>query len=314
VSELLGGIVETLSKWVLRHRLMVVLGWLIITAIGVVIAPSVSGRLVSGNHISGPAYTANLQIAKQYGGATSDPGVLVLGFPAGATASTPRVRSELAAVDAGIAKTLPSLRVVSYAATHDRALIGTGGRSTVVLAYPPHDGDDIAPPQVDALIKLAHAAAPDLTVNGTSVVALEAGNTTNTGNSSVLTEVLIGGALALVVLALVFGSFIAFLPLLMALVSVLTMQLLIYGLTYILPASSPINPAVQFIVALLGLGLSIDYSLLVVTRWREERAAGRHKEKGGGDAPTGRRDAPQCAGPAIRSGSAAWSPRWGCSP
>ena len=26
---------------------------------------------------------------------------------------------------------------------------------------------------------------------------------------------------------------------------------------------------------LLGLGLSIDYSRLVVTRWREERAAGR---------------------------------------
>src|SRR5260370_7071422 len=61
----------------------------------------------------------------------------------------------------------------------------------------------------------------------------------------------------------------------MAVISVLTMQLLIFALTYIVPSSTPFNPAVQYIVALLGLGLSIDYSLLIVNRWREERAAGR---------------------------------------
>ena len=32
---------------------------------------------------------------------------------------------------------------------------------------------------------------------------------------------------------------------------------------------------VQYLVALIGLGVAIDYSLLVVTRWREERADGR---------------------------------------
>ena len=64
----------------------------------------------------------------------------------------------------------------------------------------------------------------------------------------------------------------------MAIVSVLTMQLLIYGLTYLMPASSPISTSAQYIVALLGLGLSIDYSLLVVYRWREERAAGREND------------------------------------
>jgi len=79
----------------------------------------------------------------------------------------------------------------------------------------------------------------------------------------------------LLVLVWVFGSFLAFLPLIMALVSVLTMQLFIYGLTYVVPSSTPINPAVQFIVALLGLGPSIDYSLLIVNRWREERTAGK---------------------------------------
>src|SRR5713101_412994 len=125
---------------------------------------------------------------------------------------------------------------------------------------------------------LAQAAAPVLTVHGTSLNALASGSASK-GSTTVLGTVVLGAAAALIVLAWVFGSFLALLPLIMALISVLTMQLLVYGLTYLMPSSSPLNPAVQFIVALLGLGLSIDYSLLVVTRWREERAAGRPNEE-----------------------------------
>ena len=36
---------------------------------------------------------------------------------------------------------------------------------------------------------------------------------------------------------------------------------------------------VQFLVSLIGLGVAIDYSLLVVTRWREERARGRDNDE-----------------------------------
>ena len=41
------------------------------------------------------------------------------------------------------------------------------------------------------------------------------------------------------------------------------------------PTSADISFVVQFLIALVGLGVAIDYSLLVVTRWREERAHGR---------------------------------------
>jgi RND superfamily putative drug exporter len=269
--------VEVLSRWVTRHRWIVGSLWLVITAVGIVLAPSVSGRLKPGTHLHSAAYTADQQIARQYGGATSDPGVLVLDLPAGQTVRSARVAAELRAVDARLVTA--AARVVSYATTGSKTLIGAGGRSTIVLAYSPHDGDDIDTAAVDTFTRAAKAAAPDLTVHGTSLKALEAGNTTAKGNSSVLSELLIGGLGALLLLAWVFGSFLALLPLIMALVSVLTMQLLIYGLTYVLPSSSPISPAVQYIVALLGLGLSIDYSLLVVNRWREERAAGRPNDE-----------------------------------
>ncbi|MEU2339773.1 MMPL family transporter [Streptomyces sp. NPDC006654] len=270
---------EKLSGWVIRHRLVVGLSWLVITVVGVLVAPSLSGRLQPGTHVTGPGYTANVQIARSYGGATQDPAVVVLDLPAGQTVNSPQAQANLRAVDRGIATAAPSLRLVSYASSGSRTLVGNGGRSTIVLAYPPKPGDDMATDQVDALTRAAKAAAPGLTVHGTSLRALEAGNTTGGGNSSVTGELIIGAIGALVVLAWVFGSLLALLPLVMALISVLTMQLLVYGLTFLMPSSSPIHPAVQYIVALLGLGLSIDYSLLVVTRWREERAAGRSNDE-----------------------------------
>ncbi|MBL7490530.1 MMPL family transporter [Frankia sp. AgB1.9] len=264
---------DVLGRWVIRHRLIVGVVWLAITVLGLLAAPSVSGRLKSGSHVHSSAYTANVAIAKRYGGATSNPGVLVLNLPTGQKVGSPAATAELRAVDARIATAAPAVRLVSYASTGSQTLVGDGGTSTIVLAYPPQQGDDVSPEMIDTLTAAAKSAAPALTVHGTSLIALAAGNTTS-GNSSVLTELLIGALGALVVLAWVFGSFLALLPLLMALISVLTMQLLIYGLTYVVPASSPLSPSVQYIVALLGLGLSIDYALLIVTRWREERAAG----------------------------------------
>ncbi len=86
-----------------------------------------------------------------------------------------------------------------------------------------------------------------------------------------MAEAMIGGIGALVILILVFASFLAFLPLLIGGVSVLATFLLVGGLTEI----TSVSQIVEFLIALIGLGVAIDYSLLVVSRWREERAAGR---------------------------------------
>src|SRR4029453_14483032 len=47
--------------------------------------------------------------------------------------------------------------------------------------------------------------------------------------------------------------------------------LALFGLTKL----TSVSPIVQFLIALVGLGVAIDYSLLVVSRWREERSHGR---------------------------------------
>ncbi len=82
---------------------------------------------------------------------------------------------------------------------------------------------------------------------------------------------MIGGLGALVILAVVFASFLAVLPLVMGATSVLSTFLLVLGLTTV----TNVSMIVEFLIGLIGLGVAIDYSLLVVTRWREERAHGR---------------------------------------
>jgi len=85
----------------------------------------------------------------------------------------------------------------------------------------------------------------------------------------------IGMAGALVILALVYGSALAVVPLLMAIPSILITFLLVGGLTHL----TDVSFLMQFLVALIGLGVAIDYSLLVVTRWREERERGLENEQ-----------------------------------
>ncbi|MGH3744349.1 MAG: MMPL family transporter, partial [Mycobacteriales bacterium] len=89
-----------------------------------------------------------------------------------------------------------------------------------------------------------------------------------------LVETLLGALGALVVLAFVFGSFLAVLPMLMAATAIGTTYLLVTGLTTV----TSVSFIVQFLVALIGLGVAIDYALLVVTRWREERGKGQDNE------------------------------------
>jgi RND superfamily putative drug exporter len=72
------------------------------------------------------------------------------------------------------------------------------------------------------------------------------------------------------VLAFVFGSLMALVPLLMAAVAIPTTFLLVWPLASV----TDVSIAVQYLVALVGLGIAIDYALLVVMRWREEGRQG----------------------------------------
>src|SRR5207253_8196554 len=78
------------------------------------------------------------------------------------------------------------------------------------------------------------------------------------GGPSIITEALIGGLGALVILFFVFGTLPAVLiPIAIAIASILNTFTLVWILTYL----TNVSIIVQFLIALVGLGVAIDYAL-----------------------------------------------------
>lgn len=162
----------------------------------------------------------------------------------------------------------PSPDPVTVGTPRRRGGPGGGRRPDARLVTPSDPGADPyaeATPVLDGVAEKATTAGVQVTATGLAVLAEGGGS-----DRGVLFEVLLGGLGALVVLAFVVGSLLAGLPLLVAAVSILGTFLALLGLTGI----TDVSFVVRFLVSLIGLGVAIDYSLLVVTRWREETAAG----------------------------------------
>ena len=268
-----------LTSFLLRHKLAVVAAWLVVLAAGGAAAGVVPSRLSQEFSFPGEeGYEANVAILEAYGnGGPGDPLVPVVTLPDGTTVDSPGVRDALGQAFDGVAAD-PRLRVLAWpATTDDRRLVVDGGRTVYGLVWGPFTGPEGGDPAIaEAVAGGARQALPAGTVvQVTGLDQLRATAAEEPAGTGVLVETLVGGLGALVVLAFVFGSFLALVPLLIAAVAILTTFLAVLGLTGVVEVSF----IVQFLVALIGLGVAVDYSLLVVTRWREELAAGHDREQ-----------------------------------
>jgi putative drug exporter of the RND superfamily len=263
------------SRFVLRHKLAVVLFWIAVLAAGALASAHLSGRL-SGQFAlpSAPSYRANQQILQVYGnGGDGYPEVVVVTLPPGDAAASAAGRMVLRRAFGGVGA-IRGLRVADYASTGDRAFLTDDPRMSYGLVFTPFSGE-LSPPSLAPEITAAMAPAlpQGSRVQVTGMNELQSGGQAKLG-FGVLAETLLAGVAALAVLVFVFGSALALAPLLMAVVTIPACFLAIYGLTEI----TTVSVIVQYLAALIGLGVAIDYSLLLVTRWREELAAGHDAE------------------------------------
>ena len=264
---------ERLARFVMRHRRIVSAVWLVFFIAGAASAGQLSDRLTLDFSLPGqPGDTAEQQLIKTYGTSSFDTYVAVVTVPAGETVTANQ--QEVAQVFGAVEQALPQARVVDFASTNDQGFVSDDGRSTFALIQGPLP--ESFGPGIEVLIEpaLAQAAERQGFESGlTSYGLLSAGG--DTEGPSVLIETLLGAAGAFLVLLFVFASFLALVPLLIAAVSILTTFILVLGLT----TFSDVSFVVQFLISLVGLGVAIDYSLLLVSRWREERAHGRSNEE-----------------------------------
>jgi RND superfamily putative drug exporter len=269
-------VLERLAHIVLGHRRTVVGVWIVLTVIGGFAAPRAVNRLSTTFSIpSSKSYQNNLKIVHTFGNGDQNPMVLVFHDPNGNVTQAPGIRRALAAALA----VNRGARISSYFTTGaNRDVYTSSDRHTMFAElYPPGAngfgaGGTIAATQ--AAVK--HNAPPGVSgyVTGEDALQAAAGNGGG-GGPSILVEVAIGALGALIILLFVFGTLPAVaMPLIVAMASILNTFTLIWLLTYI----TDVSVIVEFLVALVGLGIAIDYSLLFIFRFREELAGGRATE------------------------------------
>jgi RND superfamily putative drug exporter len=260
----------SIAEFVLRHRRWVMVGWLLVVIAGVALTNKTNSRLVIDFSLPGQpgTQTANQIDREFHAGGKTAPFVLTLTMPAGQTVASHG--SDIGSAFAAVAQKVPETRLVDEANTGDAAFRTKDGRTAyALLFYRFQHNPKFALPTPAIRTALTAAAPSGATVGVTGEDALAVGD--NTGGNGVLAEVALGALGALAVLAFVFASFLALLPLVVAAASILTTFILLLPLTYL----TDVSFIVEFLVALIGLGVAIDYSLILVNRWREERDHGR---------------------------------------
>ena len=264
---------EGMRRWaefVLKHRRWVVGLWLLVVVGGGTAAGPVSDRLTFDWSLPGePGTKTAQQIRQTFGnGGYTAPYLMSVTYPQG-QAITGHQAQVAAAFDA-VATKVPSVRVLDEANTGDPAFRTTDGRSAYALVFYRFNPSPTAQLPTERIRAALEAAKPPgSTVGVTGQDALAVGS--DTEGPGVFAETLLGAVGALGVLAFVFASLLALLPLVVAAASILATFALLLPLTYL----GDFSAVVQYLIALVGLGVAIDYSLLLVTRWREERGRGR---------------------------------------
>lgn len=266
-SEASGLRVGPLARWgayAARHWRRVILAWVIFVGVLGVVGASERGRFADDIQLPGTeSQAARDLLEERFPQQAGDPALLVMQAPAGFNDEAVRARVEDLLAQAA---QLPDVAViVSPYAPGAGSISRDGAIAYATLQYSGR-GIELPDSTLDALFDFVDDhSTPELQLEvGGAVV--QSGEIVPPGRAE-----LIGLAAGAVILLIAFGSAVAMgLPMVTALFSLATGLLLILLAARVLAMSS-FTPA---FAAMIGIGVGIDYALLVVTRYREELARG----------------------------------------
>ena len=154
----------------------------------------------------------------------------------------------------------------------DRSLVSPDRSATLIPISLVEPGEDHIEDVIKAVEPFDGQAGFDVAITGEFTFDRDLGKVSESDLQN--GELRLGLPAALIVLVIVFGALVAAsLPLMLAIVSILVAL----GLTSLIAAQWELSLFVTNMLTGMGLALGIDYSLFVVSRFREERASGREK-------------------------------------
>ncbi|MFH8382650.1 MMPL family transporter [Kitasatospora sp. NPDC018058] len=266
-TAVVGGRLAAIGRFCFRHRRWVLGFWAVVLVVGVLIG----GRVFEGSVAGASSATAEADRGGAVVAAADPVKGAVTAVVDGRPVDDPAVRAAVEKATAEIAA-LPGVSSAQDAYGSGsapaalRAADGTASLVTVRMA------DTSTSAQTDAvthrLAALNGEGGAHVTVGGDLVLQQEVKKQTekDTRFGEMVTL-----PLTLIVMVLVFGGLAAAsLPVIGAIASIGGALLAMFGFSQIMDIDTSVLP----IATVLGLGLSIDYALLMVNRFREERGHG----------------------------------------
>jgi uncharacterized membrane protein YdfJ with MMPL/SSD domain len=255
-----------MARWartMIRFRWAVLAVWLVATAVAGVASMGLSDLLTNRFVLPGSESDKARSVLQDRFGQKPEGSfsIVVKTSEGGAAALEPRTRA--AAVRA--AKALPTGKVASVAAVSDDVVT-----ATIVSSLDPAE----AKGHTDAMREAA-GTIPGARLYVTGQSAVEHDLDPVMSRDLLVGEVFIAIPIALAILIFVFGSLAFLLPFMLAGVAIPVTL----GILWIFANFMDLSTYLQNMVMLIGLGIAIDYSLLMVYRYREEHRAGKSREE-----------------------------------
>lgn len=261
-----GTVLCVLARTATRRPLTVILLWLLFLLLGFGLGTGVFGRL-SDNVPDVPGTES--EHAAQYLDRTDPTGESITGVVAGVAVTDAGLRTQVERAVADVRR-VPGVAAVPDPYT-TRGLTARDGRALIVpVTLEGGLGDDAEEQAVDAAAaRIKRIEAPDVHVSGGPLLGKQLGER---AQEDVRDAELISLPVVLALLLVVFGGLrAAGLPLVIAVSGIAGAFLALFGFSQVTDVSVY---AIQ-VTTMLGLGLAVDYALLMLVRFREER---RHTE------------------------------------
>ena len=258
-----------LGAWMARYRAAVLIAWAVVTIVcAVLFAPRTAGVLKAGG-IGAPGSESDIadRTAEREFGASVVNNISIVFQSATLTVDDPEYAAEVQAVSDRVAAIDEVGSVVSFYNLGDPSLVSADRKTTfIVVAL---EGDEGA---TQELVPEVRETLDDTTLDW-YVTGLPAINEDfqHTSEKDLARSELVTIPLIMILLLIVFRTIIsAAIPLFIGAASVL----LALTAIYFIASSADVSVFALNVASMIGLGLGIDFSLIVVSRYREEMARG----------------------------------------
>lgn len=265
---------ERLATVMARRRWWVVGAWFVVLIVGMALAARIGDVTTTEVSLPGTESQRGIELIEDNLAAGDYTSVQPVFRNRTLTVDDAAYREAVTASLERAAKVVPGTEVISTYSSGSRDLVGDDGHLTYATLRLPISPADAKDEVADIRAALGTLPGFETTLLG-GQAAVDA-DTTPIFDDDLKKAEMVAFPLALLILLFVFGSVVsALLPIAISVVTIVTAL----GATFLVGQATTLAVYVTNVISLIGIGIGIDCSLLVVSRFREELAAGRTRDE-----------------------------------